>query len=145
MTTEFYSQSEVNSRVVPDATFDLVNESKRVLRRLRKTAYSDERKMLSEVFDDKLSIAGFLIHQLVAKYGAQVSFQEISFFAAGYSHVEYEAILLTWREKLKHDRVRPITYIKGIFFIFLFSFFLFFLFFCFFFVFFFVRMGVESC
>jgi len=110
LTEPYFSKEEVESRVTPPPHYDYEKEARRAIKSVKKTGTSEKRKMLSEIFDDKIRLAGVLLLQLLNKYS--VGYEETLFLAAGVTLVEYESIVLTWREKIRHDTVRPITFIK---------------------------------
>ena len=54
--------------------------------------------------DDKFSVT-FAVIGAVAMKGA--SFEQILNFVTGLTAVEYESIMLAWKEKVEHNLIRP--------------------------------------
>ena len=103
------SDEDFLSRSVPDPDYDYKAESQLVLERLRATAGSDFTKVTIEFFNNKIQVA-FTVVASVAAHGA--SFEQILNYVVGLTASEYDAILLAWREKVRHDLVRPTTWIQ---------------------------------
>ena len=72
---------------------------------------NDESKMLIELFDDKLRLAFVILGNLLATY-PELTWEDAIHFFVGFTAVEHDAILLTWREKRRHDLARPPTLIR---------------------------------
>ena len=72
----------------------------------------DRKKMQVEWFDDKLNLILTMFGTLVGS-GAFQSFESAVAFLVGYTAAEYDALLVVWKEKVRHDLVRPTTVIQG--------------------------------
>ena len=104
LTTEEY---EGKDRELDDPKYDYDDEAEKVIERLRTLTDSD--KSLIEFFDDKLDVA-FVVIGAVARIGA--SFEQILNYVVGLTASEYDSLLLAWKEKVRHDLVRPTTWIN---------------------------------
>merc|ERR1712238_102345 len=62
-----------------------------------------------EFYDNKIAVT-FAILGAVAAYGP--SFEQLINFSFGLTASEYDSILVAWKEKVLHDRVRPTTWIQ---------------------------------
>ena len=101
------SCKEIDKKEVASPDYDYDKEAVLVAQRMANL--TDEKKILVEFFDDKISVA-FAIIGAVAMKG--VSFEHILNFAVGYTSGDYDATILAWKEKVKHDLVRPTTWIQ---------------------------------
>ena len=86
----------------------------------------DVTKIEVEVFDDKLKVANavakaFLDNLIAQNYqdtsslaapGVIVSFERFMHFLNGYLAAEYDSIIISWKEKVHHDLIRPTSVIK---------------------------------
>jgi len=75
-----------------------------------KTATDDMKKAKIEFYDNKISVI-FAIINSVASYG--LTFEQIVNFCFGITASEYDSILVAWKQKVIHDRVRPTTWIQN--------------------------------
>ena len=66
---------------------------------------------MTAFFDNKLLVRG-LIQQYVRNQYADQTFEEQMLFIHVLSVVEVDALLQAWREKVRHDLVRPTTVIQ---------------------------------
>ncbi len=105
--TAVLTRDQFESRSLEDPNYDYEVESNLVIERM--SQLNDREKMLIEFFDDKLRVA-FTIIPAVAMQGT--SFEQLLNFIVGLTAVEYDAVLLAWKEKVKHNLVRPTTWIK---------------------------------
>ena len=100
--------SKIALRVVLDPMYQIRKESMNFVRRL--VDLDDKKKMLIEFFDDKVEVVFKTIEAVVAK-GA--SFEQTLNYEVGVTAGEYDSVLLAWKEKVRHDLVRPTTYIRN--------------------------------
>ena len=96
----------------PNPRYDYREEALQVVEELRQTANSPERRSKIDFFDNKLAVRAAI--QVAARQQLEDihSFQDHLGFIHGLSSAEYDAILLSWREKVRHDLVRPTTVIQ---------------------------------
>jgi len=109
------SDNEFNSRLAQGVTYnkptkDHKTEARAVAERLRLTATDDMKKAKIEFYDNKIAVT-FAILGSVAAYGP--TFEQIVNFSFGLTASEYDSILVAWKEKVTHDRVRPTTWIQN--------------------------------
>lgn len=74
---------------------------------------TEEQKILSEYFDDPVSSLTLNVPRLAA--AANVSFRDSFIILILLNGGMYETTLLTWREKRRHDAVRPTTLIQQLY------------------------------
>jgi hypothetical protein len=86
-------------------------EANLVIEQLTETATSLERKAIIETMDDKVGIGAIIQRNHWANFAP--SYRQNVIFEAGQRLVEYEAVLLTWREKIKYNRIRPTTIVQS--------------------------------
>lgn len=94
-----------------DPRYDYKAEAELVIERLAELAGDDEQKAMTAFFDNKLLVRG-LIQQYVRNQYADQTFEEQMLFIHVLSVVEVDALLQAWREKVRHDLVRPTTVIQ---------------------------------
>jgi len=104
--TALLTKEQFDARELDSPDFDYDVESHLVMERM--ASLNDTDKMLIEFFDNKLSVA-FAVIEAVAMKGA--SFEQILNFVTGATAVEYESIMLAWKEKVRHNLIRPTTWI----------------------------------
>lgn len=102
------SRTELDERVAPRPKYNYQREANQVIRRM--SNLSDRKKMKIEFFDDKLDVIMAVIDKIV-KEGA--TFEQILNFSVGLTGAEYDATILAWKEKVRHDLIRPTTWIKN--------------------------------
>lgn len=100
---------EVQAQTTPAPDYAYSTEIPLLLERMRRL--NDTSKLLIELFDDKLRLAFVVLGNLLATY-PQLTWEDAINFFLGFTAVEHDAILLTWREKRRHDLVRPPTLIR---------------------------------
>ena len=102
------TREEIEARVAPNPNYQYPAEAKKVLQRMRKL--NDEKKMLIEFFDDKIDLIMTLINNVIQQ---GVSFEQLMNYIVGVTAAEYDSILLSWKEKVRHDLIRPTSWIKN--------------------------------
>jgi hypothetical protein len=73
------------------------------------TAY---KKTMISFMDNKINIAGGMIMRLRGKYGLSLEAQV--FYHYGYTSSEHDVVLLAWKEKVRHDKIRPTSVIQAL-------------------------------
>jgi len=109
------SEYDFTSRLAQGVTYNKPHkdhkvEARKVAERLRLTATDDFRKAKIEFYDNKIAVT-FAILGSVAAYGP--TFEQIVNFSFGLTASEYDSILVAWKEKVTHDRIRPTTWIQN--------------------------------
>lgn len=102
------SREEMDSRGLPKPQYSYKAESRKVMKRMK--SLNDEKKMMIEFFDDKIKVALKLVETVVFT-GA--SFEQVLNYVVGLGSGDFDAMLLAWKEKVKHDLVRPTTFIQN--------------------------------
>ena len=105
--TALLTKEQFDARELDSPDFDYDVESRLVMERM--ASLSDTDKMLIEFMDNKFSVT-FAVIGAVAMKGA--SFEQILNFVTGLTAVEYESIMLAWKEKVQHNLIRPTTWIQ---------------------------------
>jgi len=95
-----------------DPEYDLYEESLLVVERLRNTTYDQYKKDAIKVMDNKLFVRATIESALKDQFKDIHSFQDHVLYLFGSSMVENDSIIQAWKEKVKHDLVRPTTVIK---------------------------------
>uniref|UniRef100_A0A7S2GXC0 Vanadium-dependent haloperoxidase NapH1-like second helical-bundle domain-containing protein n=1 Tax=Helicotheca tamesis TaxID=374047 RepID=A0A7S2GXC0_9STRA len=104
------SRKEVNSRKVEKPLYNLEKEAGLVTERL--SSLDDEKKMAIELFDNKVNVINLLSRGLLFRYLSDFTFERVILFSTVYMASEYDAVILAWKEKVRHDLVRPTTVIQ---------------------------------
>jgi len=102
------TRAEVNAKTSPNPTYNYAEESLLVIDRLKNL--NDETKLEIEFFNDKLDVVMTIVDKVVQS-GA--SFEQVLNYAVGMTGAEYDAIIVAWKEKVKHDRIRPTSWIHS--------------------------------
>mmetsp|Transcript_3099 Transcript_3099/g.6823 ORF Transcript_3099/g.6823 Transcript_3099/m.6823 type:complete len:548 (+) Transcript_3099:302-1945(+) len=97
---------------VPDPKYDYRSEALQVVDRLRETASDAVKKEKIAVYDDKLLVRGMIEKEMRLQFKSVYSFEDELLFIHGIDAGEYDGLLVTWREKVDHDLVRPTTVIR---------------------------------
>lgn len=104
------TRDEVDKRFLDDPNYDYVDE---VEKTLDEVANLDDYKSEMVMFmDNKINIAGGMIMRLRGKYNLSLEAQV--FYHYGYTSVELDTIILAWKEKVAHDRVRPTSLVQAL-------------------------------
>ena len=104
------TRAEVEARgVKPPAYTSEDYNAEALLVAERLSNLTDEKKVMIEFFDNKLAVVDAVIAS-VAMLGA--SFEQVVHFALGATSADYDATIVAWQEKVRHDLVRPTTWIQ---------------------------------
>jgi len=106
--TALLSKKDFESRSLSSPKYKYLRESKKVINRMKNL--NDEDKMLIEFFDDKIALAFALIGTIAQK--PDVTFEMVLNYVVGFTSVEYDGILVAWKEKVRHNLIRPTTWIQ---------------------------------
>ena len=104
------TREELDSRTAPQPNYDYDMEVLEVVERLRQTALSDDKKMMIEAFDNKLTVAVSVIGAVAGTL--MLGYEQTLNFALALTVGDYDATLLAWKEKVAHDLVRPTTWLQ---------------------------------
>jgi hypothetical protein len=105
--TSVLTRGELDARNLGDPEYDYNLEARLVMQRMSELSPKD--KMLIEFFDNKLKV-GLTIAEAVVMAGT--TFEQTLNFLVGYTAIEYDAVLLAWKEKVNHSLIRPTTWIQ---------------------------------
>eukprot|EP00658_Telonema_sp_P-2_P041194 TRINITY_DN2945_c0_g1_i1.p1 TRINITY_DN2945_c0_g1~~TRINITY_DN2945_c0_g1_i1.p1 ORF type:complete len:598 (-),score=119.45 TRINITY_DN2945_c0_g1_i1:434-2227(-) len=107
----FMSDQEHCSFKAPRPNIDYDTENDNVL--ARAAALDDTKKMQVELFDGKIgSILPLLFQWYVRTTGKKLSGYEFQKIDCAINNILYESTMAVWREKIRHDRVRPPSRIR---------------------------------
>jgi hypothetical protein len=97
-----------------DPEYDLYLDSLQVIEEVKITSGDEYRKKAVQIMDDKLAVRAIIQVSVKSQFidDQQMSFQDWLMYLLGISTVEYDGVIQTWHEKVKHDLVRPTTIIK---------------------------------
>jgi len=101
------NRSHYESFTSPPPQYDYEAETKVVLERTRKMASNDTQKALLEYFDSKYT--SILPLQIDYSIGAKDSEFEFWYADMVLVNTMYDAVLLVWKEKVRHNAARPTT------------------------------------
>jgi len=99
-------------RQAPNPNYNYAVEDQKVIDRVASLATDDLRKAQVEVLDDKTRILGGVLRSLTEKY-PHMSHEQYVHFIMGYTAVEHDAVAVTWKEKVRHDRIRPTSRVRN--------------------------------
>lgn len=106
----FASVSDLGTTPEPD--YDYRSEALQVIEQLKVTASDPIKKQKIAFYDDKLLVRGLIQNEMRRQFSTTYSFEEELLFIYNIGVAEYDATLQAWREKVRHDLVRPTTVIK---------------------------------
>jgi len=99
-------------REAADPAYDYEVEDRKVIERVASLANDQLRKAQVEVLDDKTRILGGVLRSLTEKY-PYLSHEQYVHFIMGYTAVEHDAVAVTWKEKVRHNRIRPTSRVRN--------------------------------
>lgn len=99
-------------REAPDPMYNYAVEDQKVIDRVAALHGDDLRKAQVEVLDDKTRILGGVLRSLTEKY-PNMSHEQYVHFIMGYTAVEHDAVAVTWKEKTRHNRIRPTSRVRN--------------------------------
>ena len=123
----FLPETDRDDRVAPDPGYDPNRESEaeRVVEAMR--GLNDIKKVEIETFDSKLGTTNMVIAAFLPKCamefndmsplksstsGVHCSYERMVHFVITLINSEYDAAIMVWKEKVRHNLVRPTTVIK---------------------------------
>lgn len=65
-----------------------------------------------ELFDNKANVVALVSRGLLFRYGFTFTLERVLLFSAVYTSAELDAVILAWKEKVRHDLVRTTTVIQ---------------------------------
>lgn len=107
------NRAEINAKVLEDPQHDYTAEVLAALVQVEKLDDSAEglhKKNMVMFMDNKINIAGGMIMQLREKYNLSLEAQV--FYHYGYASTELDVVILSWKEKIRWDRIRPTSLVQ---------------------------------
>lgn len=102
------TREELNAYTAPDPNYSYKVEANKVINRMSRL--NDMKKLRIEFFDNKLNVVMLLIDKIV-KSGAR--FEQVLNYSVGLTGAEYDAVIIAWKEKVRHDLIRPTSWIQN--------------------------------
>jgi len=93
--------------------YDYRKESLDVINRLATAAGTPQQMAQIKFFDDKLDVRHLFQRETRLQFANKHSFQDHLLYIFGLSAAEYDGVIQGWKEKVRHDLVRPTTVIKS--------------------------------
>lgn len=106
------NNEEFWGRQTPDPEYDLEAEMELAYQRVASLAGDDRRIAIAERMDNKVLVFAAILGTLTAKYSMSMEMQ--IWTCVGYITAEHDAVVITWREKVRHSLVRPTSYSKHV-------------------------------
>jgi len=102
---------EYMDRELPDTTTDYTTSDIdfAVIEQVANLANDDMKKAAVEVMDDKLRIFQGVLRK---DFFGELSFEQGLMFMMGYTNGEVDTVQATWKEKIRHDRIRPTSRVQ---------------------------------
>ena len=97
--------------MIDDPDYDYKIESELVLQRLAETAMNITRKAVIETMDFKADVTNLL--QINHWSAFNPTYEQNVIFETGNRIAEYQGALLSWREKMRYNLIRPTTIIQS--------------------------------
>ena len=103
------TRDEVDARVLPDPNYDYEEEAAKVIQMV--SDLDDYRKTMVQFMDNKINLGGGLMRRIRGM--KSLSLEAQVYFHFGYASAEHDVVLLAWKEKVRHDRVRPTSVVQA--------------------------------
>ena len=94
-----------------DPGYDYLAESVLLLQRLADLTGDNVRQEKIKFYDNKLAVRHLIQFSFIDEV-PELTFEDFLMFLIGISSVEHDAVVSCWREKVRHDRVRPTTVVQ---------------------------------
>lgn len=107
------NRTEIDAKVLDDPKYNYTVEVDAALAEVEKLDDSAEglyKKNMVMFMDNKINIAGGMIMQLREKYNLSLEAQV--FYHYGYTSTELDVVILSWKEKIRWDRIRPTSLVQ---------------------------------
>ena len=103
------SRDELDARVLPDPNYDYEEEAAKAIQTV--SDLDDYRKTMVQFMDNKINLGGGLMRRIRGM--KSLSLEAQVFFHLGYASAEHDVVLLAWKEKVRHDLVRPTSVVQA--------------------------------
>ena len=104
------TRDQLDARKLDDPMYDYAAETLKAIENVANI--DDEKEGLINFFNSKLNIAAGLMFRIRGTY--RMSLEAQVFFMLGYTAAEHDAVLLAWKEKIRHDRIRPTSRVQAL-------------------------------
>jgi len=109
VTPQGMTREELMSKKAPDPRYDYQEEAELTVQTLAEV--TDEQKMLVELFDNKITLAGAVLLNVLSQF-PEIDYVRAQWGVMGYLAAEFDSTIMAWKEKVRWDRVRPTTVIQ---------------------------------
>jgi len=104
------TRAELDATEINDPNYDYEQEVANAIMNVGNlTKYKET---MINFMDNKINIAGGVIMRLRGKY--QLSLEAQVFYHYGSASSEHDVVLLAWKEKIRHDRIRPTSVVQAL-------------------------------
>ena len=104
------SRAEIDERKLEAPNYDYEMEATKAI---ENTAdLTDYKKAIVKFMDNKINISGGVLARVRGKYGLSLEAQ--IFYHYGYTSSELDVLLLAWKEKVRHDLIRPTSVVQAL-------------------------------
>ena len=102
--------NELFATKLADPNYNITEETEKAIDNV---ANLDEyKKTMIKFMDNKSNIAGGMLMRLRGKY--KLSLEAQVFYHYGYASSEHDVVLLAWKEKIRHDLIRPTSVVQAL-------------------------------
>jgi hypothetical protein len=104
------TRAELDGLELDEPNYDYEEEVARAIENVANL--DDYKKTMIKFMDNKINIAGGMIMRLRGKY--HLSLEAQVFYHYGYTSAEHDVVLLAWKEKVRHDLIRPTSLVQDL-------------------------------
>ena len=106
------TREELNERKLSPPDYDYEIEVQAAIEHTVDLASDPYKTEMVKFLDNKINLAGGLMKRLRAAYNLSLEAQV--FYHYGYASAEHDVVLLSWKEKIRHDRIRPTSLVQAL-------------------------------
>jgi len=103
------TREELMWRKSPNPNYNYRREAELTVQRMAEL--TDEKKMLVELFDNKVTLAAAILLNVLSQ-NPGIDYVTAQWGVMGYLAAEFDATIMAWKEKVRWDRIRPTTVIQ---------------------------------
>jgi hypothetical protein len=104
------TRDELDAKELDAPNFDYIQEVADVITNVANL--DDYKKTMISFMDNKINIDVGMIMRLRGKYSLSLEAQV--FYHYGYTSSEHDVVLLAWKEKVRHDLIRPTSIVRAL-------------------------------
>jgi len=104
------SRAELNTTVLDEPKYNYTEEVAGAI--LNAGDLDDYKKTMIKLMDNKVAVGGGMILRLRGKY--RLSLEAQVFYHLGFTSAEHDVVLLAWKEKIRHDLIRPTSLVQAL-------------------------------